>query len=55
MKTLRFFEILISIMSNLMVFALLLATFILVFWYPEIVGAILGKITKAINDIIINH
>ena len=50
MRTIRTIEGLTWSLINITTFVVLLAVFILVFFYPETFGAILGKITKSFKE-----
>ena len=52
MKTLKRIDITISGLANLVFFAGMLSAFILVFFYPETAGSIIGKIIKSINTVL---
>jgi hypothetical protein len=52
MKTLKRIDITISSLSNLVFFAGMLTAFILIFFYPEVAGSIMGKIVKSINTVL---
>ena len=50
MRTIRTIEGLTWSLINIATFAVMLAAFILVFFYPETMGGIIGKITKGIKE-----